>query len=523
MKAFRDFSIILIALFLLVGCRQAEIEIKVVETPTFSVASGSYASILDISITCSTTDATIYYTTDGTDPTMLSSQYSGPIEVGKSLTLKSIAVKKRYANSGVARADYTITFPRAESPTFSLAEGTYSDVMDVEITCLTTDADIYYTLDGTIPSPASFKYSGVILIGSSSNLKAVAVKNRYLQSAVASAMYTINLPMKMYTHQDYVDAGSPVSLMIPMGYTHIEERAFFDCTSLTSITIPNSVFYIGEDAFNGCTGLTSIVNYSTAEYDFVFDAACYEAAGKPAVYSIPLGYTRIADGAFNNHLFTITIPASIKKIGYSFSIENLTKIIITDIASFCAIEWDFSNYSTSNPLCYMHNLYLNDQLITDLVIPDGVPMIADRTFEGCTAITSLKIPASVTRIGSAAFASCTNIKKIDISDIGAWCNMEMNNYSLYNVSYSLYLDGKLVSDVVIPNTVSTIKAYVFAGCTNLKSITIPESITRIGAHAFDKCYGINKVNINNIARWCAVSIADDACKSIAIYSRSLYQ
>jgi len=85
--------------------------VETVATPTFSVAEGTYTETQSVVISCTTEDATIYYTTDGNDPTINSTEYSGAIEISKTTTVKAIAVKEGYDNSEVATAIYTITIP----------------------------------------------------------------------------------------------------------------------------------------------------------------------------------------------------------------------------------------------------------------------------------------------------------------------------------------------------------------------------------------------------------------------------
>ncbi len=77
-------------------------------TPTFLPAAGTYASAQNVTISTDTDGATIYYTTDGTDPTTGSSVYSTPINVDKDMTIKAIATKDGLLDSDIAEAAYTI-------------------------------------------------------------------------------------------------------------------------------------------------------------------------------------------------------------------------------------------------------------------------------------------------------------------------------------------------------------------------------------------------------------------------------
>ena len=167
--------------------------VRKVATPTFSPAAGAVAEGTEVTISTSTEGATIYYTTDGNEPTASSTKYTEPITINAAVTIKAIAVKDGTPDSDVATAAYTIAAPCA-TPTFSPAAGTYTEVQHVEISSTTEDATIYYTTDGTEPTTSSTVYSSAITVDEDMTIKAIAVKNGMANSAVAEAVYEINLP-----------------------------------------------------------------------------------------------------------------------------------------------------------------------------------------------------------------------------------------------------------------------------------------------------------------------------------------
>lgn len=77
-------------------------------TPTFSPTAGTYTEAQTVTISCATTSATIYYTTNGSDPTTGSSVYSTSLTVSSTQTIKAIATASGYSNSAIASATYTI-------------------------------------------------------------------------------------------------------------------------------------------------------------------------------------------------------------------------------------------------------------------------------------------------------------------------------------------------------------------------------------------------------------------------------
>ena len=165
-----------------------------VETPAFSIAGGEVEEGTTVAISCATEGATVYYTTDGTEPTTSSAVYSGAITVNKAMTIKAMAAKEgNYTDSEVVSAAFTIK-PRevVKTPVFSIAGGEVEEGTKVTISCATEGATVYYTTDGTTPTTSSAVYNGAITVNKAMTIKAVAAKNGYYtNSEVASASFTI--------------------------------------------------------------------------------------------------------------------------------------------------------------------------------------------------------------------------------------------------------------------------------------------------------------------------------------------
>ena len=215
-----------------------------VETPTFSPAAGTYTSAQSVTISCTTSGATIYYTTDGSTPTTSSSVYSSAIPVSSTTTIKAMAVKSGMTNSEVATATYTINLPQVATPTFSPAAGTYTSAQSVTISSTTSGATIYYTTDGSTPTTSSSVYSSAISVSSTTTIKAMAVKSGYTNSEVATATYTINLPQ----------AATPTFSPAAGTYTSAQS------VTISSTTSGATIYYTTD----GSTPTTSSSVYSSA-------------------------------------------------------------------------------------------------------------------------------------------------------------------------------------------------------------------------------------------------------------------
>ena len=163
-----------------------------VSTPYISVPTGTYNSQQTVSIYCSNaSDATIYYTTDGSDPSTSDTRivYNGPFTVLKTTTIKAYAECENMYSSDIAESIITL---KTATPTFTPVGGTYTSEQNVTITSETEDAKIYYTIDGTEPTTSSSTYSGSINVSETTTIKALAVYGEMENSDVASATFTIS-------------------------------------------------------------------------------------------------------------------------------------------------------------------------------------------------------------------------------------------------------------------------------------------------------------------------------------------
>ncbi len=159
-------------------------------TPSISPAGGSYTAPVSVTISDSTSGASIYYTTNGGTPTTSSQRYVGPITVSSTATVRAIAVAGSSTSGAVASATYTIT-PVVSMPAFSPAGGSYTGAQSVSISDATKGATIYYTTNGTAPTTSSTKYTKAVTVSSSETLQTIAVLAGYTSSKIASATYTI--------------------------------------------------------------------------------------------------------------------------------------------------------------------------------------------------------------------------------------------------------------------------------------------------------------------------------------------
>ncbi len=156
--------------------------------PSFSPAPGTYYGPRLVRMTFPTPGATIYYTTDGTEPDQTSPRYSAPVTIDATTTLKARALVGAGTWSATKTGEYRV---RHLAPSFSPNGGAYSAAKSVTMTHSTPGSQIYYTTDGSDPTASSRLYQGPVTISESCVLKARALIDGRVWSPVRCATFTI--------------------------------------------------------------------------------------------------------------------------------------------------------------------------------------------------------------------------------------------------------------------------------------------------------------------------------------------
>lgn len=430
------------------------------------------------------------------------------------------------------------------------------------------------------------------IIETSTHYLCLGCKNTIIPNGVTTIGYnafwgctgltTLTIPISITTIDPcaFYGCSNLKSLSIPSSVTAIYINAFENCTGLTTLTIPKTVTHLDSNAFPGCIGLTSItVESGNPKYDSrngcngiietstntlisgckttvipnsVTSIGCgaFRFCSTLASIEIPNSVTTIETDAFTGctGLTSITIPNSVKSIkegafyNHDSSVEltSLKSVHISDIAAWCNITFGDMG---ANPIYCAHHIYIGDEEIKDLVIPDGVTSINDIAFAYCMGLTSVTIPNSVKTIGSSAFEECENIVSVDlgngVTSIGDFAfntcmslsTMDIPNSvtfigagALDGTSLSFYESEGLVyagkvaytyknkwsmpanTSVVLADGTLGIASELFSYCTGLTSITIPNSVVAIGDNAFSHCTGLTSITIPNSV----VAIGDNA-------------
>ncbi|NDO19899.1 leucine-rich repeat domain-containing protein [Lachnospiraceae bacterium MD329] len=232
---------------------------------------------------------------------------------------------------------------------------------------------------------------------------------------------------------------------------------------------------------------------------------------------------RIIGLALILHILIMFIPNvsainDIKYIDYLYyTINSNSEITITG-CDYSTSEVIIPNEIDNLPVTIIGNGAFENCEMTSVIIPDSIEIIGDDAFRNCLGLKNITMGKGVKIIGANAFrrmgggGSGSNIipKNLYISDITSWCKIDFRNgYSNpFCYTNNLYINGKLMTNIIIPNDVISIGKYTFYS-SNIKGIVIPDSVSIIGEYSFAKCYYLENIILPNSV----TNIGDSAFES----------
>ena len=339
------------------------------------------------------------------------------------------------------------------------------------------------------------------------------------------------------------------SVSLPSTLEEIAENGFNGCYKLTEITLPESLKIIGRNAFSYCSGIKEITipasvqeigmgAFSTSGIEklTIKDLAkwCAIKNGGGIIKEntkiflngqeikdlvIPDGVKIIGPNAFNRFksIETVTVPVGVDSIGDNafLGCSNITKVTAHDVASWCGIHFgntmilqNGNAIYLSNPVCISQNLYIGNERLTELDIPEGVEEIGYSAFYRCLGITKVSLPSTLKKVGANAFADCTDIRIVNVTSLRDYCSIDFGNpganpfqdYMMNRAFTWMLINGNYLYDqgtLKVPEGLTEIKPNTFAKVDNTSTVIIPASVSKIGSYAFYTSVNrLNKVYIN---------------------------
>ena len=329
-------------------------------------------------------------------------------------------------------------------------------------------------------------------------------------------------------------------IVLPKTLTSIGWRAFYDCTSLSwiyseSVESPS----LGANVFDNVPK-SCILRYPEGSFDSYDSWSKYLTLEKFRVDGIYYNVLSIDDktvevtfrgDAYNSYVdeYTgdIVIPETVSYGGTTFTMtaiglsafsgcENVTSVTLPSTIKEIG-EYGF-NYCTK-----LASLNLPEGLttigpralrichsLTDVEIPTSVKTIGESAFYECKKMESITFRGPIASIGSSAFDKCDNLMKVHVDDIADWCQMGFSNLKSHPIAVNpiygdygntigskgaLYVDGEMVTALVIPDDVEKINDMAFINCEKITSVDFGSGVKVIGKEAFAGCCGLQSLSI----------------------------
>ena len=186
---------------------------------------------------------------------------------------------------------------------------------------------------------------------------------------------------------------------------------------------------------------------------------------------------------------------------YDSSLSDTTDIVIPATVSVVDGVWmdgnDYTVTAIASASSFSDGVFLNSG-ITSIELPSTLEMIGNYAFYYCSGLTSITLPSSLTSIGEHAFHNCSGLETLEYKGtIDQWLSIDFGAYCMDDDSHTFIVNGEELTNLVVPEGITTIPARAFYGCTGLTSITLPSSLNIIGEYAFALCSGLTEVVLSN--------------------------
>lgn len=351
------------------------------------------------------------------------------------------------------------------------------------------------------------------------------------------------LPVTQIGANAFMDKEALKRVVIPETVKTISKQAFFGCSRLEEVILPEGLETIGQEAFAWCTNLKNIDlpdNLKTIESGAfgrsalreivlpekleVLQGGCFEATGIREI-TIPKGITSVNGKMFDacTGLVKVNLHDGITSIGdYAFrDCSSLQEIDLPDSVEKIG-QYAFQNRGslttfTVPPKVTELKFYVlggchNLQTVT---VHDGIESIDRLAFYRCFALESIYIPAKVKSIGTDTFQQCSSLREIIVAEEnpvyhsagnclidtedkilvvgGTDCEIPADG-SVTVIGYNAF-NGRNITSITIPGSVTLIKGSAFENCGMLTEIQLSEGLTELGGGVFKNCSALTELTL----------------------------
>ena len=318
-----------------------------------------------------------------------------------------------------------------------------------------------------------------------------------------TSLTQITLPASLTTikKSTFAYCTSLTSITLPESLTKIEFNAFYGCSSLATITLPNSVTEVGTSCFENCTALMRI-HFGTGMREI--GSSAFRNCVSLMQISLSCTTPPITRGfiAFEgvNHEIPVYVPSSALADYQAAAEWKEFNLLPWDSSPFTVgkLEYKITDIGTRSVMVLGY--HSSSEKETNLFIPmfvnhNGITYkttsIRDYAFYGNKKLQHLNLQADLTSIGESSFSNCDSLQSVSISNtirnIGDWAfaycpqlsDFRFPAYGVTNIGTGSFY-GSALTQVTIPNSVTSIGQQAFNTCNHLKQINIGSGVTNIG-------------------------------------------
>ena len=310
--------------------------------------------------------------------------------------------------------------------------------------------------------------------------------------ATTTQTFVNNYAFSGYDYLTKVDLSSDL-------ITYIGSYAFSDCP-LQEIKIGPGVINIGDGAFNNNGAGLAYVEYAASNAANKSSAVFSNASAPITKLLIKNTVKRIPSYMFSSFqaLKEIEFESDCRDIVFGtsafYNSTSTTKVYIDSISNWLSFSFESSS---ANPIQNLTTttLYVNGTPLTELIVPENITKINEFAFYRYSPLTSISLHSGVNEIGARALSFTPGLALITIPEESEYFTLIDGLLYSKNLTQLVCASKGLISEIVIPETVTTIPSGTFYSKTGLIEITLPNTLTTINYYAFGNCTGLKKCNL----------------------------